>query len=102
MLADKYQTQIRFIVDKCRRFINKKRAFIVQFGSLIKIKDELITRFLIRNPYCNYEQVFNSFYYQNGLYIERSYFEGNIHRLLEKEAHYQQLRYLEKVFKGII
>jgi hypothetical protein len=36
------------------------------------------------------------------LYIERGYFDDNVHRLLEKEVHYQQLRYLEKVFKGVI
>jgi hypothetical protein len=33
------------------------------------------------------------------LFIEREYFKTNVHRLLEKEAQYQQLRYLEKVFK---
>jgi hypothetical protein len=103
MLADKYQTQARFIVDKCRRFIKRKKTFIKQYGSsLSKLKDEFISRVLIQKPYCSYEQVFNNVYHQNALYIERSYFEGNVHRLLKKEAHYQQLRYLEKVFKGIL
>jgi hypothetical protein len=69
-------------------------------NNLSKMKDELITRLVIRYPYCNYEQAFNCIYNQNALYIERGYFEGNVHRLLEKETHYQQLRYLEKVFKG--
>jgi hypothetical protein len=71
-------------------------------NNLSKMKDELITKQLIRDPYCSYEKVFNNIYYRNALYIERSYFEGNIHRLLEKETHYQQFRYLEKVFKGAI
>jgi hypothetical protein len=101
MLADKYQTRAKFIVDKYRGFINRKRAFIVRYGSsLSELKDGLITKQLIQNPYSSYEQVFNNVYYRNKLYIERSYFVDNFHRLLEKETHYQQLRYLEKVFKA--
>jgi hypothetical protein len=63
------------------------------------MKDELITKQLIRNPNCYYEQVLSHIYYRNGMYVEQSYFEGNVHRLLEKETHYQQLRYLEKMFR---
>jgi hypothetical protein len=102
-LADKYQTEAILIVEKWKKFIDKKRAFILLYGSnLSKLKDELITTQLIRNPHCSYEQVFRSIYYYNKFCIERSYFEANAHRLLEKETHYQQLKYLEKVFKGAI
>jgi hypothetical protein len=100
MLADKYRTQARVIFNKYKRFKNRKRAYLRQYNSsLSNIKDELITRQLIRNPYCNYEQMFHNINHRNALYVKQSYFEGNVHRLLEKEAHYQQLRYLEKMFK---
>jgi hypothetical protein len=63
------------------------------------MKDKLITRQLNKNPYCSYKEVFNEVFKKNKLYIERSYFEDNVHRLLEKETHYQQLKYLQKIFK---
>jgi filamentous hemagglutinin family protein len=49
-------------------------------NNLSKMKDQLITKQLIRDPYCSYEEVFNNIYYRNALYIDRSYFEGNIAR----------------------
>jgi hypothetical protein len=70
--------------------------------NLSKLKDEFLTKQLIRNPYCSYEEMFSNVCNRNALYVERNYFEGNVHRLLEKEAHYQQLNYLEKVFRGTI
>jgi hypothetical protein len=66
------------------------------------MKDEFITKQLIKNTHCSYEKVFYNVYQRHKFYIERSYFEDNVHRLLEKETHYQQLRYLEKVFRGTI
>jgi hypothetical protein len=69
-------------------------------NKLSELKDNLIKKQLIQNPYHSYEQVFSNIYHRTALYVERSYFEGNVHRLLEKETHNQQLRYLEKVFKA--
>jgi hypothetical protein len=63
------------------------------------LKDAAIIKQLIRNPNCEYEDVAKKNWFVMGLFIGRDYFEENVHRLLEKEANYQQLRYLEKIFK---
>jgi hypothetical protein len=55
---------------------------------------------IAKNPDCNYEEVFNNIYHSAHLYIKQDYFENNVHRLLAKETHYQQLRYLERVLIG--
>jgi hypothetical protein len=89
--------------DHFTKYYTKKNNLLEKNGgSLSKMKDEFITKQLIRNPYCSYEEVFFNVYHRYRFYIERSYFEGNVHRLLEKETHYQQLRYLEKLFKWAI
>jgi hypothetical protein len=65
------------------------------------LKDEIITKLLIRNPNVSYEEVLRYADRHHSLYIEQAYFDSNIERLLSKEAQYQQLRYLEKVLKEI-
>jgi hypothetical protein len=85
---------------KLKKYEKKKTKLFEQYGyGLSRKKDELITKQLIRDPNCCYEEMFNNVMGRYNLYIERSYFDNNVHRLLEKEVQYQQLRYLEKVFK---
>jgi hypothetical protein len=85
---------------KLKKYEKKKIKLFEQYGyGLSMKKDELITKQLIRDPNCCYEEMSNNVMGRYNLYIERSYFDNNVHRLMEKEAQYQQLRYLEKVFK---
>jgi hypothetical protein len=69
-------------------------------NDLSRLKDGAITRKLIRNPNCRYEDVVK-LYKKYNVFIEREYYETNVHHLLEKENQYQQLRYLERVFKWV-
>jgi hypothetical protein len=85
---------------KFQKYYARKNQLLKQYNNdLSGLKEAAITKQLIRNPNCNYEEAIKIKWYFTGLLIERDYFEANIHRLLEKEAQYQQLRYLEKVFK---
>jgi hypothetical protein len=69
-------------------------------NDLNELKDALIMKQIAKNPDCNYEEVFNNTYNISHLYIKQDYFEDNVHRLLAKETHYQQLRYLKRVLIG--
>jgi hypothetical protein len=69
-------------------------------NDLSELKDALIMKQLAKNPDCNYEEVFKNIYFRSHVFIKQDYFEGNVHRLLAKETQYQQLRYLERAFRG--
>jgi hypothetical protein len=101
-LSKKYKLRSEAIRRQFRTYVAKRKRELEKIkNNLSSYKNATITRQLIKNPQCSYQDVYLKTYGQTAIRIEEDYFNDNFFSILLKEVQYQQFRYLGKVFKSI-